>query len=38
MKVETDEVTDRCDLLLSQLLPEPEAAQLVVRQQRGGET
>lgn len=35
MKVDIDEVADRCDLLLVQLLPEPEAAQLVTRQQGG---
>lgn len=29
MKVEIDDVTGRCDLLLVQLLPEPEAAPLV---------
>lgn len=33
---EIDEVTDRCDLLLVQLLPEPEAAPLVTSQQGGG--
>lgn len=29
MKVDIDEVTDRCNLLLVQLLPKPEAAQLL---------
>lgn len=36
MKVEIDEVTDRCDRLLIQLLPDPETPQLVTRQQGGG--
>lgn len=36
MKVEIDEVTDRCDLLPVQLLPDPEAAPLVASQQGGG--